>query len=339
MSAAEPQASIRNPASKALIVPQMNFERDLTEGTIRYFGEHGIRFDRGRSADVSYLLERYYRARTKLIVRRPRSVHYSTEVQAKLDSLAVTHRAVVAAIRERFEQGGDLAQFLSRKASRADARDGMLSDFGLHHFHLESALDPNGEHVKRSDWLLLAYVQPDDAYFVDVIAHPDSNDTDDCGWSDEGYLHIIDANWPQLLEPHVLRGENGDSLSDVERKELRRKNVNVVTLIGDKAIAPPGGGMTASGATATHVLMAMKLRRQIEHIQEVVDTHWPECRRALEEAGLQVDDDAELRLILVDECNLPVALRRSMSGDFGWSGWAIAHTASGTLIDWSFEWE
>ena len=320
-------------------MPQMNFERDVVEGIVRYFDDHKIRFDRGRWADVSYLLERYYRARTKLIVRRPRSVHYSDEFGARLGSLAATHRSAVAEIRVRFEQGEDLAEFLSRKASRADARDGMLSDFGLHHFHLENALDPDGQHMKRSDWLLLAYVQPDDAYFVDVIAHPDPRGTDDYGWTDDKYLHTIDANWPDLLEPHVLRGENGDSLSDVERKELRRKNVNVVTLIGDRAIAPPGGGMTASGATATHVLMAMKLRRQIEHIQEVIEVHWPECRRGLEEAGLQVDDDAELRLILVDECNLPVALRRPMTGDFGWSGWAIAHTASGTLIDWSFEWE
>ena len=96
--------------------------------------------------------------------------------------------------------------------------------------------------------------------------------------------------------------------------------------------------MTASGATLTHVMMAMKLRRQMEHIQEVIEVHWPECRRGLEEAGLQVDD-ADLCLVLVDECNLPVALQRPMTGDLGWSGWAIAHIASGTLIDWSFEWE
>ena len=99
----------------------MDFERDIANEIVRYFEDRKIKYDRDQSVDVVYLLERYFRIRSKLIASQPRAVHYSAELQAKLGTLDERYRQPLAEIEERFESGGDLAEFLSKLADNADA--------------------------------------------------------------------------------------------------------------------------------------------------------------------------------------------------------------------------
>ncbi len=320
-------------------MPQMDFESDVADEIVRYFKDHGIKFDLDRSRDSSYMFERYLRARAKLIFPRPRTVHHSAELGARLGSLEERYRKPFAEIEKRFETAGDLTEFLSKLASKVDKPDPMLNDFGIHHFHLGEKLSPNANRVERSDQLLLAWVAVDDVYCIDILPHPQRHDPHDYGWSRQKYLEIIDNNWPHLLDPYELRGVSGDSISDSERKELRRKNVNVVTRIRGRAIAPPGGGMTASGANLRHVWLADRFLRIIDHVQQVIDTHWDECRRDLQNAGLHIEDKAEFRLVRIDENDLTPEVQGLLTSELGRSGWTILHVASGKHIDWNFEWE
>ena len=217
-------------------MPHMDFERDVADEIVCYFSEHGIKFDLERSTDASYLLERYLRARAKMIFRRPRTVHHSAELGARLGTLEERHRKPFATIEERFETGGDLTEFLSKLASKVDKPDAMLNDFGIHHLHLGEKRSPNAKRVERSDRLLLVWVTVDDAYLIDIRPHPQPHDPDDYGWSHQEYLEIIERNWSHLLDPYEIRGVSGDSISDSGRQELRRKNVNVVTRIGSRAM-------------------------------------------------------------------------------------------------------
>ena len=227
---------------------QMDFERDIADEIVRYFDEHSISVDRSKMADPELLAERYFRAKATMISQRPRSVHWSSELRTRLSTLEERYRLALDEIERRLTVGDNLAEFLSKRVLDVEKSDGMLNDFGLHHLHLGHKANPGDEHVGRSDWLLFAGVGSDDVLFVDVRRHPQLGDADDYGWSDPELFDIIHRNWPNVLPSHQLRGVSGDSLSDRERKELRRKNMNVVTRIGDMAIAPPGGGTTASGA-------------------------------------------------------------------------------------------
>lgn len=318
-------------------MPQMDFRRDVADEVIRYFNEHSIKFDRDRSTDASYLLERYLRARAKMILPRPRTVHYSAELRAALDALEERYSEPLAAIQERFETGGDLTEFLSKLASKVDTPDAMLNDFGIHHLHLGEKSSPDAKRVRRSDRLLLVWVGVDDAYLIDIRPHPRNHDPDDYGWSHQEYLEIIERNWPHLQDPFELRGVRGTSISDIGRKELQRKNTNVVTLIGSRAIAPPGGGMTASGANLTHVCIATKLLRLVDQVQQVIETHWDECRRGLQTAGLRAENDTEFRLVRIDDAHLTPEARSLLTSELGRSGWAILHVASGARINWNFD--
>lgn len=320
-------------------MPHMNFERDVADEIVCYFNEYGSKFDLERSTDASYLSERYLRARAKMIFRRPRSVHHSAELRARLGMLEDRYRKPFATIEERFETGGDLTEFLSKLASKVDKPDAMLTDFGIHHLHLGEKRSPNAKRVERSGRLLLVWVAVDDAYFIDIRPHPQQHDPHDYGWSHKEYLEIIERNWPHLLDPYELRGVSGDSISDRGRKELQRKNANVVTRIGSRAIAPPGGGMTASGANLTHVWMADRLLCLINQAQQVIETHWDECRRDLQHAGLHAENEAEFRLVRLEEEDLTPEVQSLLTSELGRSGWTILHVASGKHIDWNFEWE
>ncbi len=318
-------------------MPRMDFERDLAQEIVRFFDERSIDFDGSKAADPSFLVEQYFRAKAKSIAQRPRSVHWSAELWAKLDTLEDRYRDPLAEIERRFGTGGDVAEFLSRRALNVENSDGLLNDFGIHHLHLGQKANPEDDYVARSDRLLFVGVGADDALFIDVRQHPHLGDADDFGWSDPELLNIVHRNWPQVLQSHELQGVSGDCVSDRERKELRRKNVNVVTRLGDMAVAPPGGGTTASGANLRHVWLAMWLCRLVQHTQEMIETHWVECRRDLRRAGLDVEDDAEFRLVRVDEEDLTAEVRDSLASELGRSGWVIQHVATGQHIDWNFE--
>ena len=313
------------------------FVSDLVDGIERYFEEQSIQHTlRGTSNPVD-LLERYFYSLIKMLVPRPRNVHCSVEFHAKLGTLDGRYTIPIEAIRSRFEAGGDLAEFLSKKASDAHFNDGLLSDFGVHHFHLGAKSDPSGQHVQRTDDLLFVFVQPSDVYFLDVRKHPNSGDPSDYGWSDVDLLNIIDSNWPEALDPYIVHGVEGTTLTDEQRRELRRKNTNVVTQVGGKAIAPPGGGLLANRSNLKCKFLAMKLLAQLRQIEQIIENCWDDCMVQLQRAGVEVSDSAELRLVRVADTNLLHSELRRLTGDLSWSGWAIAEVTKGTLIDWSFE--
>lgn len=315
-----------------------DFVSDLVDGIERYFGKRGIRYTRSEPASPVALLERYLYSIVKMIDARPRRVHCSAEFETTLRTLDRQYVTPIKTIRDRLESGGDLSEFQSRRASEARFDDGLLSDFGVHHFHLGAKPHPGSRRVERTDVLLFVHVRPCDAYFLDVRKHPNRRDPTDFGWSDVDILNIIDSNWPEVLKPYIVAGVEGSTLTDEQREELRRKNVNVVTQVGDKTIAPPGGGQLANGTNLACKLQAMKLLSQIEHTEQVIEHCWDDCRLGLQHAGIDADA-AQLQLVRIADTNLPTAGLGALAGELSRSGWAIADATSGTLIDWSFEHE
>ena len=231
-----------------------DFVSDLVQEIERYFDEHGIRYTRSEPTSPVALLERYFYSVVKMIDTRPRRVHCSAEFETTLRTLNRQYVTPIETIRSRLESGSDLSEFLNKGASDARLDDGLLSDFGVHHFHLGAKSNPRSQRVERTDDLLFVHVQHCDAYFLDVRKHPNRGDPADFGWSDVDLLNIIDSNWPEVLKPYIVPGVEGSTLTDEQRKELRRKNVNAVAQVGDKTIAPPGGGLLASGNAWDEVL-------------------------------------------------------------------------------------
>ena len=291
----------------------MNFKSDLIDIIKHQFSMNGIRYE--NNGDARYFAARYCEMQARRIVPMPRKVHFSGELNDSLGKLTQetnveqsekaleTWRAVFF-IRDLLVKGENLTRFLSKGITRflSELRetDGLLLDFGMHHFHLSRELEPPGEFVKRSDYLLFAIIADADAYFVDIRPH---DDPEKLLWVRQDLLNIVHSNWPELIG--VLRGVAGDVLTDEQKKELRRKNTNHVTQLGNDAIFPIGGGMMGDGSSTRCWVLGDKLLHEINRHQSYFDSQPAELRSELEARGKKIAGEMEFQLVLLDDLNQP----------------------------------
>lgn len=327
----------------------MDFLADLTEVVRGCFAEDGIEY--GGSGDPGELAALYCETRIRRIIPRPRQVHLSDELHSSLGRLARETDAdkrdealeawrTVFALRHRLVSGERVTEFLSKGVAEATSRDGMLWDFGMHHFHLRRRLEQSGRFVKRSDYLLFAIIADDAAYFVDVRKH---HDPEGLGWVRQDLLRIVHSNWPALVESHELGGVTGDRLTDHEKMPLRSRNLNHVSKFVGKAIAPIGWGVMANGSSAWCRAWGLKLIHEIKQHERYLGGQPTELRRAFVEAGAELAERMEFRLVPIDSLSptaeLLEALRadQCLSKDLSGMGFAIVEATTGVPIVVSVE--
>ena len=213
--------------------------------------------------------------------------------------------------------------------------DRLLWDFGIHHFHLGTTFEPSG-FVQRSDYLLFAIVADADAYFLDIRPH---DDPDGLQWVRQDLLDIAYSNWPKLLERHVIHEIlPGQNRTDEQVKELRRKNVNHVTNLGDKGAALMGGGMMTDGSSTVCRLEGMKLLSEIDRHQAFFDSQPTELIAGLTGSGINVTGGVEFRLVPLESLNPSVELlnalheRQCMSGKLSEMGFVVVEATTNTPI-------
>ena len=322
----------------------MDFRVDLHDAIVSEFTRQGISFPEG--ADVSDLVARHLEMLIRRIEPVPRHVHLSEKIHCSLGGLvqdtnpkyreqAQEAWGTVFYLRYLFERGESVLPHLSRGVNNTDTRrpDGLLWDYAMHHLHLSRAVCPDG-FVQRSHWLLYVIVAAQDVYFVDVRPH---KDREGFQWVRQDLLTIVQQNWPELLESSSLRGITGDTFSDPQKFELRRKNVNAVHEIGGLAVAPLGFGTMGDGHSSLCRFLGDKLLYELEDYQRMLYSSMDEVRKAF--AGRGISDDAEMEFKLVcraalnvsDEQCLEMCSVEGFIGDLWRVGFAIIETNTRTV--------
>jgi len=295
----------------------MNFESDLIDIIKKQFSIENIHYKLDGSA--GYFASRYYEMRIRKIVPTPRIVHFSNEIHDSLGKLARETSAerkgkaleswqTVFLIRKLLVNGKDVKQFLSKNIKDSESKDGLLWDYGIHHFHLSGRLEESG-FVERSDYLLFAIIADSEAYFVDIRLH---NDSEGLEWVRQDLLNIVHSNWPELIKQYILQGQSGHVLTDNRKKELRRKNVNDIPQIGGRAIAPLGGGVASDGSSALCRIRGDQLLHEIEKHQLYFDSQPAELRSELEIKGVKNSGSMEFKLVPLNSLNLSKELINSL---------------------------
>ena len=284
------------------------FQADLAVIIKQQFDKAGICYD--NDMDVRGLAARYLEMLNRRIVPTPRRVHFSEEIHDSLGDLrrkadmeqrekAADAWGALFLIRHLLTEGKNVNGFLSEWigfATGERSRDGLLWDFGMHHFHLNKKVETSG-FVKRSGYLLFAIITQEHAYFVDVRSH---RDPQNLGWDRQELLKTVHSNWPELIDANILQGVKGTVLTDEEKHELRRKNANHVAEISGNAIAPIGGGTAADGSSLQCRWWAMKLLREATQHQLYFDSQPQELRSGLEAKGIKIAEKMEFELVLLD---------------------------------------
>lgn len=308
-------------------VESTSLRSDLSRLIRRQFDNHGIAYSPSASPDR--LAARYLEMMLRRIQPGSRRVHFSDRIHASLGRLAQrtddpAARAAWGAVfrlRQLLVEGRNVNGFLTRNVRHAmgtRTRDGLLWHYGMHHFHLGGGFAADG-FVQRSDYLLLAIVGPQDAYFVDVRRHPRPGSIE---WGSQELLGIVHSNWPELIEAKTLHGVLGDELSDVQVHALRRKHLNCALHLGGAAIAPLLGGTAGNGSSVLCTLWASRLLADLKYHEDILRS--AEGRRAIAEAlrarGLTAQAAPEFELVFLDDLGPPPELVTALS-----AGSCISH--------------
>ena len=211
----------------------------------------------------------------------------------------------------------------------------MLWEWGIHHFHLSTECDKRG-FIKRSDYLLFAMIYDDTALFIDVRKH---RRPDGLEWVRQDLFETVHSNWPQVLYSHELHGVTGVVLSDKEKGELRRKNINHVMELRGHAFAPSGGGLLLSGGSTLCSVRADKLIWEIERHEEFLGGCVEELQAAFKASGVTLSGETELRLVLLEDMSPSATVMESLQEDDCLSrelckmGFVIMEAESRRIID------
>ena len=318
----------------------MDLVSDLKDSIRFVLEDWGFTYDK-KSEDPHKLATQYFYATYRMIPPVSRSVHLSAEIRNSLRNLSDRRARQVDMIKRRFEEGESVSRFLSEEAHNTFYNDSLFNDYGIHHFHLEDKVHKRKPHlIARSDYLLFAMVSESDVYFVDVARHPKKAVADDYGWGRQELLQIIHTNWPHLLKPFEMAGIKGTVITDEQKKELRRKNTNLASQVGDVVVFSPGGGVMSDGTNAMCKFLGMKLIHEVETCQEYLVNQPEEIREAMRKEGKSVTGAMKFNLAHVTQLRVPTELTRQLyapHGNLGGSGFAIVETTTGTLVQLTFD--
>jgi hypothetical protein len=233
-----------------------------------FWGEYAAQFKqmllrRGVSVTESEtddeIMLAYFNRQARNVTAKPRVVHQPPgfSIPPKFQGC----EGAIAAIKNEIETGVDITPRMSRKVRRWDYVDGMLADFGIHHLHLGTTLDPDGFYAQDAP---LLYVQFDEAnaYFLIVAGHGE--------WANVELIEIIHANWPASIESCRIKWARSasDNVSTRDRVAARKRGIDVRIKMKDGTIyLPPGGGFSTSGDSTTasrQVLACIRALKQHE---------------------------------------------------------------------------
>jgi len=193
----------------------------------------------------------------------------------------------------KLEHGEDVTPHLSRSVLRdADYHDGLLDDWGMHHFHLGTSLEADGM-VARTNELVFAIIRPNDAYVAGIHLHGQ--------WAVHALIDAVQENWPELLRPLALCP--GPRLSPPEHARARRSNLHVVTVLANgMPVLGAGGGITSSGHSLAVSVRTMRIREEVDELERRFNTMVPEIQTHLERS--------------VDACTPRFRLMRDPDGSY-----------------------
>jgi len=189
--------------------------------------------------------------------------------------------------------GEDLRPHLSKGHARLTTLDGLLNEWGVHHLHLGTTPSSrDASLVERSGLVLFARIMPDDFYAVNVYAHG--------AWEQTSILESLHRNWPDTIKSYRLRGIRGEPLTEAQRRNLRKVNMQTATTTVDGTVYMAiGGGVASSGTSAEAVRRADMLWSDAEQLQIAVQEQLEKFLPSLQTGGYAGQAGIEATLVAI----------------------------------------
>lgn len=208
--------------------------------------------------------------------RRLPVVYWTVEKSTNIANQQLSHMIAdgLKQFIKKAKAGEDLNPHLSTCITKPDSPDFLLYDWGIYHFHLDTAPHPKHKgFTTRTKEILFAkvHLSPPTLYLIDIQPHGRS--VQPYPFSRQTLLKILEQNWPEVLEPHTLQGVKGLAcyFSDEEIRKGRDCGINMLTQTpSGRILAPIGGGITRARSSASNMIKANQVLRGIKDLEKCV---------------------------------------------------------------------
>ena len=227
------------------------------------------------------------------------TVHRSDTLNANPLAQEPSYREPLEHIVQLLASGQEVTRHLSRRITtgyqpqqskknlkRRQDLDLLLNDWGVHHLHLTTIIEPDG-FVRRSKPLLFAVFREDNAYLIDIMSH--SN------WARDSIPEIILRNWPQAGLIHELKGVIGSRQGFTEHERIQLRNSGVVSPIEmDGKVFIFATGLSSAGTSMLAVRAAGQLLDTLKRFEDYLTLHPDYIAEAFQEKGVALPERLEL---------------------------------------------
>ena len=241
------------------------------------------------------LCHRYLNLRRRLVSPGPRTVLLAHEFTCPPD-LAGDFELV----RRKIEVGEDLRPHLSRGFMNLDSHDMLLNDWGIHHLHLGTEMEPDG-FVTRTGPVLFVRFAATAAYLLSVHEHG--------SWARQDFVRVLHRNWPDSISMWRLRGVLGlaTEVTDEDISKLRsikipgekKKRAAVSTFVEVEpgvVYAPIGGGYSTAQTSIVVVRDCDRLLDALQGYEDAVRDRIPAFLNEAQSQGLPIGDELSFKL-------------------------------------------
>jgi hypothetical protein len=179
----------------------------------------------------------YFNLERRLIIPKPRHIKISQELNCPKHL-----EEEFELLKRKIKNGEDLTLHLSKEIFNLDYNDDMLNDWGIYHLHMGKDIDKKKGYIKRTNELLFARFDNENAYLIDILGHG--------SWTRLDLIRIIHDNWEDSIKQfrlnEVLRTE--PSISDGDVKKLRKVHAFTFIEVREGVVYMPlGMGYASSG--------------------------------------------------------------------------------------------
>ncbi len=280
--------------NKALLASTYEVEIDLIAEWDSMLNDRMIKMGYESRAG-GYTSYDYHKAMKKRIAMHPRKVYYSMEFQCPAKCSKALQELTKIIL-----NGGNLVPYMSRQVVDPSINDGLLNDWGIHHFHLNNEKEAVTGFVKRSDWLLLAFFNDEAAYYLNIYQHKKP-----FLWTHINLVKILQVNWPHLIEKNKLKGavSLAEKLDDESYAKIRKANGLTFVELGENQIyGLIGGGYASDGSSIEAVRTADHWHNYMKKIELFIKEEYLNLKKQM----LPLDNNSmektlEFRLLALTE--------------------------------------
>lgn len=198
------------------------------------------------------------------------------------------------ALQDKVRKGEDINPHLSNRHASLFNKDGLLAEWGVHHFHL--GIEPHPKkpsYVKRTGQLVYALV--DDNTFCAINIYPHGS------WEEISIIESVHRNWPDMIRKYRMNGITGETLDKTQRQALRKKNLNVCVSTADGTVYMPiGGPVAGAGVKSESVMYGDIWRAEIDVLQPAFENQLGEVMSTLKQYGYAGENEIEAQLKITE---------------------------------------